>query len=289
MPKHKGQTDSVLKIQLKSALTEVRWGLADIAQGGSIPIEVSTAYVADGSDVKIAIKDLEGNAVDTLDGKLWSNFYRGRYTLSKPNKTGGMYFEAELSAHGLKGSSARIRVSPPVKIHEAKWSDETGSQLKEIAPGQTAVLSAKVEGAPEGSEGYIELRADMDGHGPESLTVFRLKVKGGKLSVAWKAVIPGKEDSIPIHQELAKFGLDYAQPVLSFEAGCKGMAGLSPEAKLISWIAFDFGPPPEDGKARTAIFEMPDGTEKEEAVPEDGKLKLASAVPGRIIFKGFAE
>ena len=92
-----------------------------------------------------------------------------------------------------------------------------------------------------------------------------------------------------IHEDLEKTGGKYKQPVFTFEVDYRGVKAKSPEMKLVSWIEFEFGPASEPGQKRTVIFEMPDGSEKQEDVPDDGKVKVASALPGQVIFKGFAD
>ena len=56
MPEYKGQTDQVLNIKLQSYILNCFWGLSEAAMGGQAPIEVRTAYVADGSKIEITIK-----------------------------------------------------------------------------------------------------------------------------------------------------------------------------------------------------------------------------------------
>jgi hypothetical protein len=289
MPKFNGQTDQALKVKLKSTLLSAGWGLASVALGGRIPIEVETQFVADGSDIKIAIKDAEGNAIETLTGKMYSNYHRSIFALTKPNKTGGMFFEVELSAHGLKSVGPKLMVQPPVQITELKWADEKGGALKEITDGRIAEMSAKVSGPKDGTEAYIALKCRKGEHKEVDAGTYPVKIKDGKASVKCAVKIPGGPQDIAVQMELEKYGLEYHQPAFYFEVGCLGTTAKSADLKSIAWIEFTFGPPVEPGGKRSAILIMPDGEEKKESIPEDGILKIASYAPGKIHVKEVLE
>ena len=115
-----------------------------------------------------------------------------------------------------------------------------------------------------------------------------MPAKDGKVKGSWTSRFPGSEESITVQNELAKLGLEYFQPIFTFDVSCLGMSVESKPVKLVSWVAFEFGPAAAEEK-RTAVFEMPDGKEKKEAVPDDGMVKVTAAMPGRILFKGFEE
>lgn len=214
MPKFKGQTDKVLKVQMKSSLLSAGWGLAAVSMGGKIPIEVETLFVADGSDIKVTVKDLEGGVVETLEGKVLSGYYRAIFPLTKPNKTGGMYFEAELAAHHLKAVGPKLRVLPPVQITDLKWADGSGAAITEAKAGQRVELSAKVAGPPDGTEAYISIRCRKEGHREADMGSFTVGLKDGK-AVVKCAVKPPDAGPEPWS--------------FSFEAGCLGTTAKSAE------------------------------------------------------------
>jgi hypothetical protein len=149
-----GQTDKTLRIQLQSYLLEVLWGYAECATGGVVPIEARTAYVADGSKIMITVKDMNGGTVETIKGKVYSNFFRKQYKV-KPNKTGGLFFEADMRAHGLRLVSQVMKVLPPVGISGFKFEDEYGNAIREVEDGQDITLSADVKGLPDGTKALI--------------------------------------------------------------------------------------------------------------------------------------
>jgi hypothetical protein len=282
MTKFQGQTDKVLKVKLTSALVSAQWGLAAVAQGGRIPIEVQTQFVADGSDIKITIKDLEGAVIEALEGQMYSNYHRAIFALTKPNKTGGMSFEAELSAHSLKAAGPKIRVMPPIKIDTLKWLDDKGKALTEVTEGPLVELTAKVQGAKDGDEAYIRLQCRKSETEVAEAGLYKVKVMEGKISVKAKVKLPGSPISIEIQKELEKLGLTYFPPQFFFEAGCFGVTADSEDVKLKSMLLFDFA-----GQKGKAILLLPDGTEETKDVPADGILRIEEPKIGRVTVADF--
>ncbi|MBW8890227.1 MAG: hypothetical protein JF616_20935 [Fibrobacteres bacterium] len=278
MPEMNGQTDQVLKVQLKSQILAASWELAEIAAGGTVPIEVTTLYVAEGSDIQITVKDLEGKTIDTVKGKVYSNLYRAPFTASKPNKTGGMYYEAELSPHGLKAVSPRLKVGPPVKISGLKFLDEKGAEMKSFDQADRIELTGKIEGPPEGTPCTFALYLDEGKPEPTFIRSAQGKIEGGKASYIWKFTPPSWEPRHLIKRDIARDGEEYSPMRYLFELGCLGVRALSAPLEYVSWVEVDFGP--IQGKAK---LQMPDGSEKTMDIPADGILKVASPGAGRIL------
>jgi hypothetical protein len=126
-----------------------------------------------------------------------------------------------------------------------------------------------------------------EGKPPALCRTFESVLHDGAVSIIWQAAFPGKTELLRMQKDLDRDGLEYEQPALFFEVKCLGVKALSPEIKWIDWLEFDFGPNPNGAPSRTAKFEMPDGTEKEESVPSDGKLNLKKTLPGQVLFIGF--
>jgi hypothetical protein len=275
MPKFNGETDKPLKVKLKSALLETVWGAPEAALGGRIPLEITTAFVADGSAVKVAVKDKEGGALETLEGKIYSNFFRTQFALSKPNKTGGMLFEAELPDHGLKGKSGLVQVLPPVKLSELKLKDGDGKDLKEIAAEPVLELSGKAEGAPDGTSCSFRLLCRVKGQAAQPVFTGAATIAGGKASCLWKRQAPRHEEHIHVHGDLEKHGEEYAPPMYWFELHCSGVMAASAEIPYVSWSEVDFG-----ALRGKVTFAMPDGSEVVKDIPEDGIVKLEKPKAG---------
>jgi hypothetical protein len=225
MSKHQGQTDKVLKIQLKSILQTARWGAPNVATGGRIAIEVVTAFVADGSAVKITIKDAEGKAIDTLKGKMWSNHYRTEYKVAKANKTGGMFFEAELAAHGLKAVSGKVYVMPPTPITEVKWLDPEGKTPKEIHPKEKYTLHARIQSLPAFKEASVTVYAKEGKADATLVSGMSGEVKDGIVEVIWEcparlkdphAGKPHSHEPPDLHFEVEYLGTKAVSPKVPF-------------------------------------------------------------------------
>lgn len=283
--KFTGETDKILKIKLPSAILIARWGANEVAVNGRVMLEVQTAWVSDDSDILIKVKDAEGNVIESISGKIYYNFFRTQYLVSKPNKTGGMFFEAEMKAHGLKAVSHRVKVWPVVQITDLKWLDEKGTILKEVAEEQIVELTGKIAGPTNGTAGYLSVICKKSENSEASIATIPFKVESGKMSAKWRLNIPEGPAGIAKNSDLQKVGLKYFQPLFSFEASCLGIMGKSFDVKLISWIEYKFGPPPSAGVKRTAVFELPDGTTKKETVPENGMVKFAITQPGTVVYK----
>ncbi len=280
MPKFNGKTDSPLQIKLKSAILEARWGEFEVAQGGRVQIEVVTAFVSDGSTVKFSLKDKEGAAIDTVTGKIYANLYRGYYTVTKPNKTGAMTFEAELPDHNAKGKSGFIKVSPPVKITELKILDGSGKELKEIAKEAILQMSAKVGGPPEGTVCDFVMYCTNGPMQPQPTFTGRAKIADGKAVCQWKRKAPQQEPHVHVQSDLNKYGEDYHTLTYHFEISCLGMTAASKPVDYVSWLEMHFG----DLRGKVTLV-LPDGSESSKDIPEDGVLKLEKPKAGGVMIK----
>lgn len=280
MPKMNGQTDQVLKVKLNSQILGAAWGLAEVAAGGVIPIEVATHFVADGSDIQVTVKDLEGKTVESLKGKVYSNLFRIPFAVSKPNKTGGMTFEAELPAHSLKATSPRIKVLPPVKIGGLKMLDGKGAELKKLVRAERIELTGKIEGPPDGTPCFFALYVDEGRPEPILLRSAQGKIEGGKASYLCDFAPPSWEPRHLVQRDVAKEGGKYEPVKYLFDLGCLGVVARSAPVEYVSWVEIDFGP--IRGKA---VLILPDGSELTKEIPGDGILKVASPGAGRILLK----
>ena len=223
MPKFTGETDKVLKVKLKSVLLGARWDSDHVSQSGTIPLEVQTQFVSDGSTIKITVKDAEGKAVETLNGKVGANFYRARYAVTKPNKTGGMFFEAELPDHGLKGVSGKVAVLPPTRVTEPKWLDADKKEPKTLHPGGRYALLAKVDAIPGRDQVVFNIRflakADAD---PTPYRSLDGKVKDGKVEVQWEIPSDFRRPPNPSVQESGAQESGDEEPAFLFEVAYVG-------------------------------------------------------------------
>ncbi len=150
MPAFQGQTDQVLRIQVTSYLLVARWLEEQVALNGEAGVEIITAYVGEGAKVNITVKDGEGKAAGSLDGKVLSNQFRARFPITSAPAGGRLTFEAELPAHGLKLASGELLIGPPLIIDALVWQNPNGQGLTEAMTGDQAVLKAKIKGKHSG-------------------------------------------------------------------------------------------------------------------------------------------
>lgn len=220
MTKFTGQTDQVLKIKLTSKLQNARWGAQQVATGGKVAIEVATTFVGDGSDIKIAVKNAEGGAIDSLKGKVYSNFFRTTYIVSKANKTGGMFFEAELPAHSLKATSGKCTVYPPTPVTDLKWLDLEDKVPEAINPKQKYKLKAKIKALPTWKPVSITVYAKEGKSDLKMVTAMGGEVKDGAVEVVWEC---------PEHIEDPMHGKPHTHepPKLQFEVEYLGTKAVS--------------------------------------------------------------
>ena len=285
MPTFQGQTGTVLKIKLTSALLDARWGLDEVSLGGYVTLEASTSFVSDGSDIEFHLKDMEGNSIDVLKGKVIANFFRSSYVLSKPNKTGGMFFEVELKAHGLKGIGPKIKVLPPVRFKDLKWLDEKGEkELTEVQDGKAILCQAAVEGAAEGAMVQASVILRTSKHNKLHVLSPHVAVKEGKIRFAWSKPIPLDINKILTQAELDKHGGKYYQPEYLFSLELRGIRIESKPLKIVQSLVLRFEEWPGIAgmyEGKTVKITEPDGTTSEKKIPKDGKIEILKTKPGK--------
>jgi hypothetical protein len=188
---------------------------------------VLTAFVGDASPIKITVKDLNRKTVDTLNGKVYSNYFRIQYTV-KPNNSGGLYFEAEMKAHGLKGVSGCVRVLPAIKISDLKWEDGQGKSMTEAQGQQEVKMSAGVIGAPDGTPALINLFIQEKVNLKRIVLSTEVQVEGGRVECTWSRKDPGDGGDKKAQSQLNKTGEEYFRPKYVFSVSCLGIEATSP-------------------------------------------------------------
>jgi hypothetical protein len=288
MPSFQGQSDQVLKIQLTSVMARVGWLEDKVAAGGFATLECMTAYVGNGAAIKVVVKDEGGATVVSSEGTVHANVHRNCIALPKDCKAKGIIAEVELPKHGIKGVSGSLKVVPAIAFSDLKWLDAEGATLTALANGVTATCEAKVTGLEADDKAQFSVYQTRGEHGRALLCQGETPVLQGKASFTWRhEETPGLE-KIRRQPDLDKEGGHYHAPEYVFTVAALGALAESEPLKHETWIEYEFGPA-AGGAARTAILEMPDGEKREEAVPDDGLLRLKQVKPGTVIFKGFKD
>lgn len=281
MAEFNGQTDKVLQIKLTSVLIAVKWGLPAVALGGTLPLEVQTLYVGDGSKIEIKVKDAQGQLVDSVSGFVYSNYFKMPYTV-KADASNTLYFEAELPEHKLKGRSGPVRVSL-IKITELKWFDEAGKEAAETEEEQVLTLKAKVAGVQDGTEAFITVLLKLGETGELPVFEGSALVTAGAVSLDWKAGLKKSPLEIKGHTTLDKVGEEYYHPELLFKVACQGALAASPVIPVVHALVLYYeASPGVAGKfeGRKIGILAPDGTREDKAIPADGRIEVKPTKPG---------
>jgi len=275
MPTYQGQTDQVLKIKLPSAILGARWGEHEVAIGGTIMLEVTTQWVADGAEIQITVKDFEGGTVETLKGKVFSGIHRRQYQVSKPNKTGGMYFEAELKAHGLKAMGPKVKVWPAVDITALEWLDDKGKALKTVTGDQNMILRAKVKSSASNLKATFAIFRNL-GKGESCIATYGpYPVKDGISELQWVFKMP--HDEMETLDRGESKPESRPKPVWHFTVSSLGTTVKSPELTGEEDLRITFESKSK-GRPKEIKLRQADGRDMTVRV-ENGEAKIEKTVP----------
>jgi len=152
-------TDSEEQIKLDSTLIFAEWRSGGAVAGRKAAVEVMTAFVGDGAKVKITGKSKKGKKLGKLKGEIRGNRFVGELEIPRDIEQGDhVYFEVELSANSLSGTSDEIPVIPAINVTKMKWS------ANEARHGDILDLSADVDNVRDETEALVTIyEHDQDG------------------------------------------------------------------------------------------------------------------------------
>jgi hypothetical protein len=264
-------TNKIKEIKLTSTIEQVSWTKNIAAAGGKIGIDVFTKYVGNNSDIKIEIKDKNGKSGGTVKGKISGNRFWKNIDVPE-NLEDELTAIVKLSKQGLEKKSNTIPLLPPVKISNLKWNQD------EAKRGDILKLTADVKGSYDGAEATIEIY-EHDNDGAHDLVVsFPTLVKSQKIKTEWEFQYVEDTNDIPTHDE-AENG--YQNPEYFFRVNIGGISEDSGLLKFKDWVelewVYDNETPVENKKLKLITA---DGSEREETVNDQGKLRLENLSPG---------
>ncbi|MBD3401916.1 hypothetical protein GF420_03395 [candidate division GN15 bacterium] len=274
-------TDSEHKIKLESAIVSVTW-LTGMAIGGQpARFEVRTEFVGGGAPVEITARKGDGKKLAKTKGKINGNRFAGSIDMPEDLQRGDrVYFEAELSKHGLSGRSETIPAGPPITVSDMKWS------AAEARRGDILTLSARVRGLDDGAEVTVVIyEYDADGvH--DRIAELPATISGGKVEIDWEYEYHEDTDEIPTEEELERYGSSYNPPEYFFtiragsaELGREQESGLLTFKDFVDIELMDAdGNPVADAEYKLLL---PDGSEKTGNLDSDGKARVEDVPPGR--------
>ncbi|MEW6051212.1 MAG: hypothetical protein AB1644_09165 [Candidatus Zixiibacteriota bacterium] len=278
-------TDTAHKVKLESQLVDASW-LGGVAYAGQkAAFRVQTAFVGSGASIQMTGKSEKGKKLGKVKDTIVSNSYIGSFDIPADLEPGDkVYFEVELSKHGLKGESDLIPVRPCVTITNMKWS------ANEARRGDVLTLSADIRGVVDDTEAKVTVyEYDRDSiH--DKIAELKGVVKSHQLRLDWAYQYFEDTDEIPTEQELQKYGRGYNPPEYFFtitvgdeEFGKKQESGLLEFKDFLEIRLVDKDGKPKKDEPFTVT--LPDGTTKDGQLDARGYARLDDVPPGRCTIK----
>lgn len=272
----RGNTGSVTKVQLKSAILRASWSAPMACIGGEAPLEVRVQHVADGSDIQIEILDEKAKKVESYSGKIYSGLHRKRITIPE-TKSSMLVFTAKMAAHKLEAISSRIQVLPRIQFGQCQHIGPSGGSVQEITDEGAIKSTWTIAGAPQESEVEFTLLCRM----PDSSEVPVWKgsgiVQSGKTEIIWAPSLPEEEHSVTHAHEKLPTSEKYEVPVFRLKASCLGATATCDPLKYTSWVHIDFG-----NSKGEVDFLFPDGRKETKTIPDDGVVRLKGPAVGKV-------
>ena len=271
MSSHKGQTDEVTTIKLSSKLEQVAWSRQVSVPGADVLLEVFTHYVGNGSEIQIRIKDEKGKKFDKIKTKIAGNHLRQSIPVPEKAKE-ALYAEVKLPKHKLKQESPALQLLPSVDIENLKWSE------KEARRGDILKLSAEIKGAADGAEAEIQIWEHDEDEAHDLITKFPATVKSEKIEAEWEFKYFEDTDDIPRDEEVEQ---GYHPPEYFFRVNYHGATADSDLLEFKDFVEIEL----EDHDGKPIVGEhftikLPDGTEKEGDLDDNGYAKVEDVPPG---------
>lgn len=272
----RGNTGSLTKVQLKSAILRASWSAPMACIGGEAPLEVRVQHVADGSDIQIEILDEKAKKVESYSGKVYSGVHRKRITIPE-TKSSMLVYTAKMAAHNLETISSRIQVLPRIQFGKCQHIGPSGSSVQEITDEGAIKSTWTIAGAPNEAPVEFTLLCRM----PDSSEVPVWKgegiVQSGKTDVIWVPNLPDEEHTVTHAHEKQPTAEKYEVPVFRLKASCLGAAATCEPIKYTSWVHIDFG-----NSKGEVDFLFPDGRKETKTIPDDGVVRLKGPAVGKV-------
>jgi len=212
-----------------------------------------------------------------LKSKIAGNHLRKSITVPEKAKE-ALYAEVKLPKHKLKADSPALQLLPSVEIMNLQWSQQ------EARRGDILTLSAEIAGAPDGAESEIQIWEHDEDGAHDLITKFPATVTKEKIEAEWEFEYYEDTDDIPRDEEAEQ---GYQAPEYFFRVNYYGASQDSDLLKFKDFIEIelkDHDGIPIGGEHFT--IKLPDGTEKEGDLDDDGYAKIEDVPPGKynIIF-----
>jgi hypothetical protein len=264
-------TDAVHRIELESAIDKAVWDRGVASIGEEVEFQVYTRFVSDGSEAKIKVCNSNGRKLDELNVNIYGNRCKGKYTITDRARD-NIYYEVELSSHGLSGRSDDLRIIPQRSITNARWSQQ------EARRGDIVTLSADVTNFPEGvGARFVIYEYDAEG-AHDLITEIKSWVENSRVETEWAYEYHEDTDEISTDWE-GESG--YNPPEYFFRVVIGSISADSDLLEFKDWIELTI----EDGTGhpvpnRQYILHMPDDSDRNGTTDEEGRIREEDVPPG---------
>ncbi|PQJ33969.1 hypothetical protein BSZ35_04500 [Salinibacter sp. 10B] len=221
MPKFTGSTDETHVFTLPSEIDAVRFDRRQAAPGGEIGLEIRTLFCAEGSRLQVQLLDAQGTVHNTLDGRLAGEDMNLRLRVPQKAK-GGLLAKVKMPNHGLSAESEALKVTEPVRVRGARWSQE------EVKRGDILTLTADAKGAPDGRRATVRIFEYKERGAHVPVTRLRPRVENGAVEVMYRFQYPGDTSDV-VPEWKAPEG--YVQPQFFYTVDVSGIQADSQDAK----------------------------------------------------------
>jgi len=192
-------------------------------------LEVLTLYVGNGSEIEIEISDQNGKKFGKYKERISGNRFWTQIRVPSEAKQ-ALYADVKLPKHGLQMKSNPLILLPLIEIANPKWDK------KEARRGDILKLTADVKGAPDGTEGEIEIWEYDDDGAHDFITKFPMLVEAKKVEAEWEYEYHEDTDEIPTEGELQKQGRHYNPPEYFFRLKVSEISADSALLEFKDWI-----------------------------------------------------
>ena len=270
-------TDTEHEVKLDSKIELALWKRMRAPAGQEVPFEVVTLFVGSEAPITATGKSDKGKKLGKITGEVRRNKFAGEFLIPEDIELDdSVYFEVDLSEHGLWEESNKIPAVPKIIVTNLKWSQS------EAGRGDEVKLTADVKGVRDGTEATMKIyEYDRDGsHDP--ITDLPGLVKNKKIELDWEYEYHEDTDEIPTEEERQKYDKHYNPPEYFFTVEIEGRKfGEEQESGLLKfkdWIEIKLVNP--TGKEKYTL-RFPDGSERKGKFGKDGIIKEEKTVPGR--------
>jgi len=280
MKEYKKSTDEIQSITLESQITHALWRSSLAFVEETIPLEVLTHFVGNGSKIEVKVEDKKGKKVGEIKGEVYGNYFGGTVIVPKKARE-EITFTAKLPDHGIELKSDPVVVIPLFEVTNQKWGQ------KEARRGDVVKLTADVKEAPDGLEYMIYIYEYDQDSAHDFITKFPCRVKDQNLEAEWEYEYHEDTDEIPTEEEKKKYGGKYNPPEYFWVAELGGKRfGDDQESGLLEfkdWLIIELYDDENNLIPNEKfIIHLPDGTKKKGSLNSKGFSKLEDLPPGKV-------